>query len=44
MEERRRFDPRIHAIEQKLDQILGLLQGKNGEPGLIVRLDRIEQW
>src|SRR5258706_1338642 len=42
--EKREFDTRMDAMEEKIDGIIVLLTG-NGHPehGLIIRMDRIEQ-
>lgn len=33
----------LERVETKLDKILSILNG-NGTPGLLTRLDRLEQW
>lgn len=33
----------LERVETKLDKILSILNG-NGTPGLLMRLDRLEQW
>lgn len=37
-----RLDERLNGMDQKLDKVIHAIEG-NGKPGLIIRVDRVEQ-
>lgn len=38
-----RIEVHLSTLAHEVAQVLGMVQGKDGKPGMIVRLDRLEQ-